>query len=45
VHVLNVNTFCEFGKIECRSYDSITPIEVVEVTLKDLPKSLKLISL
>jgi len=37
IHVLDRKDFSHFEKIECKSYNSITPIEIITVTVDDLP--------
>lgn len=43
VYVLDKNKFQDSGNMQCRSSKPIKPIEVVEVTIDDLPQNIKII--
>jgi len=43
VYVLDKQKFGNFEGMQCRSEESVVPIEIIEVTVEDLPKNIKLI--
>ena len=43
VYVLDKEKFKNFEAMQCRSNESVTPVEVIEVTAEDLPENIKLI--
>lgn len=43
VYVLNKKEFGDFEAMQCRSCKPVTPIEVVEVTMSDLPEKVEVI--
>lgn len=44
VYVLDKHKFKNFDGMQCRSEEPVTPVEIVEVTIKDLPKGIKVIT-
>jgi hypothetical protein len=43
VYVLDKEQFSEVEGTQCRSFETVTPIDVIEVDFNDLPPSIKLI--
>lgn len=43
VYVLDKREFQDFDGIQCRSLEAVEPIEVVEVSIDDLPKDIEII--
>ena len=44
VYVLDKTKFKQFKGMQCRSEETMIPLEVIEVTTKDLPKNIKTIN-
>lgn len=45
IYVLDKGSFkdLEPGRMECRSFETVKPIEVIEITFDDLPKGIKIV--
>jgi len=43
VYVLDKQKFSKFTGMQCRSSESVLPIQIVEVTAKDLPNDIKIL--